>query len=192
MVGNPPLLADFDSMDYAMDQSDLIALERLIATELRRFRRPDPVIAVEIGSWSGLSALAIAQSGVRLFCVDHWEGNSADQCEVEKIAWTPDEAFARFCTNVQGLLFDRVFPFRCESRLAASLWPNQVDIVYIDADPGYEHVKGDIVAWLPVIKNGGLLCGHGYETNFPGIMKAVGELGGHRVDSSVWWKRIIR
>lgn len=37
-----------------------------------------------------------------------------------------------------------------------------IDFVYIDGDHTYEFVKGDIAAWWPKIKPGGILSGHDY------------------------------
>lgn len=39
---------------------------------------------------------------------------------------------------------------------------NSIDFVYIDGDHTYEFVKGDIAAWWPKIKPGGILSGHDY------------------------------
>ena len=51
----------------------------------------------------------------------------------------------------------------CMSSLdAAKILPNSLDLVYIDADHGYQAVKDDIDAWLPKIRKGGILCGHDY------------------------------
>lgn len=47
---------------------------------------------------------------------------------------------------------------------------------YIDANHNYEEVKADIAAWRLKVKAGGLICGHDFHpTNFPGVIKAVGE-----------------
>lgn len=60
-----------------------------------------------------------------------------------------------------------------------------VDFVFIDANHDYEYVKEDILAWLPKIKEGGIIAGHDYHEigdGFPGVYKAVQEIFGERID----------
>lgn len=58
---------------------------------------------------------------------------------------------------------------------AASVFGEQVDFVFIDADHSYEHIKADITAWLPHTKS--FLCGHDYgHKKWPGVTQAVNEL----------------
>ncbi len=40
------------------------------------------------------------------------------------------------------------------------------DLVFIDADHRHSMVKMDIEAWLPIVKQGGILCGHDCEKKF--------------------------
>jgi len=58
----------------------------------------------------------------------------------------------------------------------ASLYVGEsLDFVYLDA--GHEHVdlKRDIDAWRPKVKPGGILAGHDYTVEYPGLIKAVNE-----------------
>ena len=74
-----------------------------------------------------------------------------------------------------------------------------LDLVFIDGDHSYEGVRADIDAWLPKVKKGGFITGHGYDnTNkygdaFKGVDRAVHETFGDdfEVDSDhVWIARV--
>jgi predicted O-methyltransferase YrrM len=58
-----------------------------------------------------------------------------------------------------------------------------VDFVFIDASHKYKDVKKDILAWIPKIKDGGVLAGHDYPS-YPGVKKAVDEIFGDRFDKN--------
>lgn len=48
-----------------------------------------------------------------------------------------------------------------------------VDAVYIDADHARESVARDIAAWWPKLKRGGIMAGHDFSEEFPGVVAAV-------------------
>lgn len=56
---------------------------------------------------------------------------------------------------------------------------NSLDLIFIDGEHSYEAVKNDIEAYLPLVRKGGIICGHDYlEFNQPGygVNKAVEEM----------------
>ena len=60
------------------------------------------------------------------------------------------------------------------------------DLIFIDADHRYEHVKQDIESWLPKIRKGGILAGHDYlhpkeGTSSCGVKQAVDEIFGDEI-----------
>ncbi|MBS3904292.1 MAG: class I SAM-dependent methyltransferase [Simkania sp.] len=55
--------------------------------------------------------------------------------------------------------------------------PDGIDLVYIDGNHSYFHVKQDIEHWFPKVCPMGMLSGHDYNPSyFPGVIKAVNEL----------------
>lgn len=66
------------------------------------------------------------------------------------------------------------------------------DVVFIDADHEYLSVKNDIKAWLPYVKDGGILMGDDY--NFNGVRKAVDELidfEHYNIYGRIWISKVI-
>ena len=67
------------------------------------------------------------------------------------------------------------------------------DSVFIDGSHNYAECKGDIEAWLPLLKAGGIICGHDYWPRHPGVMGAVNDTfeGSAKVfsGSRIWWWR---
>jgi len=62
------------------------------------------------------------------------------------------------------------------SEEGSKLTPNNLDIVFIDADHSYDAVRKDIDLWLPKIREGGILAGHDYIDYIEyGVKKAVDE-----------------
>lgn len=176
----------FDPMDHITPESDLAVLKSLIGGFQSHFRT-----CIEIGSWAGMSTLALAQPGVRVHCIDTWLGNPTDRLGqvVKQYGVNGVKPFQIFCRNMGSRLFKTVFPHRGSSLTYAEIWPFKVDLIFIDADHRYENVKADINAWLPHVKRSGILCGHDYGI-FNGVTEAVNELGICDLAGTVWFKRI--
>jgi hypothetical protein len=147
---------------------------------------------IEVGSWHGRSSRSIAdnmpKSGT-LYCVDHWLGSEAERetCHRSAKLQDGDDAFIKFSAN----LFDhiqngKVIPLRMRSKHAAELLYTRgvtAEMVFIDAGHTYEEVKDDISVWLPLVMDGGTICGHDYchENNmWPEVRQAVDEIFGYR------------
>jgi len=66
---------------------------------------------------------------------------------------------------------------------AAPLVPDGwADFIFVDAGHSYAAVSADIANWLPKVRAGGWFGGHDYHVRFPGVMRAVDEAFGARVD----------
>ena len=65
----------------------------------------------------------------------------------------------------------------------------QLDFAYIDGNHHYEYVKEDIQICLKKIKNDGIISGHDYCEESPGVIKAVNEMFGKpdKVFSDASW-----
>lgn len=134
---------------------------------------------VEIGSYKGRSSSFMAvelinlNKNVKFDCVDTWQG-SEEHKDIQAIK--ENRLFEEFQNNmksVEGFYNAIIMP----STEAAKNYPdNSLDLVFIDAAHDYENVKSDILAWLPKVRTGGIISGHDYHQNWPGVIKAVNEI----------------
>ena len=127
----------------------------------------DDELFVEVGSFKGRSsaylAVEIANSGkkIRLDCVDTWTGSIEHQagaeCEVKEVVeGTLYESFLKNIEPVKHI----INPVRMTSLEAAATYEdNSIDFIMIDGEHTYEAVKADIQAYLPKMKNGGVITG---------------------------------
>ena len=59
---------------------------------------------------------------------------------------------------------DRLFQIHGDSKTVGQHWNGeQFNMVFIDGDHSYEGCSGDIVAWMPHLKVGGIMAVHDYE-----------------------------
>jgi hypothetical protein len=82
-----------------------------------------------------------------------------------------------------------------DSTTAATFFPDRsIDWIHLDARHEYEHVRADILAWLPKIKAGGWLSGDDYEEmKWGGVVRAVKEfLPGAQPWSTGQWRWTVQ
>lgn len=155
----------------------------------------------EVGSWHGRSTRALADnllSNGKLYAIDHWAGSEGER-ETNHVSASQkdgDHAFMEFfCNLLNHIQTGKVVSMRMKSMNAAECLSKtgiKFDMVFIDAGHGYEEVKADILAWLPLVKDGGMICGHDFRL-WPGVPRAVNEIFGtieQPLKTSFWMKRI--
>jgi len=121
----------------------------------------------EIGSWKGRSTRAMADNlaeGGRIVAIDTWKGSDEEPHRAELRAHTEGWLLEEFERNMEGTLSSKVKPLQMLSLDAAYALRNErFDMIFLDASHDYENVRADILAWLPLLENGGLFCGHDYD-----------------------------
>lgn len=88
---------------------------------------------------------------------------------------------------VQRILADAIAPpaivHWMPTAEAAALVPDEwADFVFIDAAHSYKAVKDDIARWQPKVKPGAWFGGHDYHPAHPGVVRAVDEAFGERIE----------
>jgi hypothetical protein len=149
---------------------------------------PDGVV-VEVGCFLGRSTLYLARRCRLVHAVDTWCGSGGRDPrgdEEQRKAFRGDP-YVAFCENVRAArLQDRVLAYRMPSVEAAALFSDgEVDFCFIDAAHDEASVAEDVRSWWPRVAPGGILAGHDYGCDWPGVDRAVDGFFGSRV-RRVW------
>lgn len=166
---------------------------------------PRGAALVEIGSFLGRSIAMLARyaidtlrDDIKIYAVDPWG------------PWCPEEEPGRSVVLARGgTIFpaflslmhehapeelERITVLRMPSLEAAAFFRRpeapRVSFAFIDAEHSYQHVLNDIDAWSKVVIPGGVLAGHDYTSEFPGVVQAVHERFGPETSrrGNSWWK----
>lgn len=167
-----------------MDAPELLWLASIAAQSLR---------SVEIGSWRGRSARAMLDStGGTLFAVDTWKGsrNEKDLAHLKDI--DSEIIYNDFLANMKSSKnYERLVPYRMDSLEAAAHFAGQgikFDFIFIDAGHTYEEIMADLQAWTPLVRAGGVLAGHDYTYQWPGVVEAVNKcFPDHMMGATTIW-----
>jgi hypothetical protein len=157
-------------------------------------------VLVELGVWKGHSISYLADKcrsyQPAIYAVDLWNkvysfslqgGYSKPETKDAQIPIIYDLYQENLkLTNTRHLITDIKC---CSWEAAAQFEDHSVDFVFIDADHSYESTLKDIQAWLPKIKDGGILAGHDYVDKWEGVKRAVDENFDkvNLADGNVWW-----
>lgn len=126
---------------------------------------PQGAEIVELGTCGGMSAACL---GVELV-------NAGKRASVHLVD-TNDQTVARAAlkplAGAEGVRFVH-YAHTLSWDAAAKFADGSVDVVFVDADHAYESVAKDIAAWWPKVKPGGIMAGHDFSEEFPGVVGAV-------------------
>lgn len=150
----------------------------------------------EVGCWKGVTTRNIAKNArdTRVIAVDHFRGSKEQRSAGYKLyepklkeeGWLLRE----FQGNVQNL--DNVELVLGQSQDVTGKWiDGYFDTVFIDASHEYAHVKRDIELWQPLVRQGGILCGH--DRDWPDVEAAVKEMLPSAINipgTTIWMARI--
>jgi len=141
---------------------------------------------IEIGSYLGASscffALGALKNNSKVYCIDTWKNEGMSEGE--------KDTFEEFCENIEPLK-DFIRILRGKSVDMAKNFSEEIDLLFIDGDHSYDAVRADVEAWLPKVKNDGIVVFHdiGWAE---GVIKVVNEfirslqVEEHIVDNTYW------
>jgi hypothetical protein len=105
---------------------------------------------------------------------EFWEnvGEGKDRCEMLRM--TSEDASERFNTKSDN---SRTYLYTSQNTMNGAQFESMspIDIIFIDALHDYESVKQDIALWWPKVRIGGMLAGHDFNHQWPGVERAVAE-----------------
>lgn len=135
-----------------------------------------PKVIVELGTFLGASAIAMARSARRwggtVTCVDTWAGEmdaegGSEGGKPPLMLWScaREMVAAGVGANV------RLIP--ATTLEAARNWSLPIDFLYVDADHSAAGTRADLDVWVPHVKTGWLIAGDDYEHPlYPGVREA--------------------
>jgi predicted O-methyltransferase YrrM len=144
---NEKALAASKCINGWMDDSQLEALEELC-------RGAETII--EVGCYQGKTTKFLALStDALIIAVDSFENEEYTEF---------GDYFERFMDNMaEEIQSGRVQCLDCDSAMAAAALSDvRADVVFLDGDHSLTGVYNDIKNYTPLVKPGGILCGHDY------------------------------
>jgi predicted O-methyltransferase YrrM len=158
----------------------------LLLTELLNIMPDKKINIAEIGVFKGRGTamwnVELINNNIEYdyYAIDHFLGSDEHNKNVD---------YHSITVNNLEKIKDKIKIIRNDSISESKNYDDEFfDIVYIDASHDYESVKADILAWLPKVKKGGVLCGDDYVPEWPSVKKAVNELlDDFKVTGYQWW-----
>jgi glycosyltransferase involved in cell wall biosynthesis len=139
-------------------------------TSLARYGRDKDCL--EIGSYKGKSANYIAAVANTLVCVDPFRADHTGQNQFVDYTTLQD-----FLKNTAK--FKNITPVIGKSEdVHHQFKDDQFGMMFIDGMHDYDSVMSDIKNYYPKLKNGGAMCFHDYQKDWPGVIRAVDEFFG--------------
>ncbi len=166
-----------------------MTFDRLYKDMVAKF--PDGSKFVEVGTYTGKSFCYLLVEMVN-------SGKKFNVAAVDSFTFSGDDG-----RNILDIFVENAdkanYPYTTivgQSDLSADAFEDQsLDFVFIDADHIFTRCFADINSWLPKIKPGGIIAGHDYCKEHPGVIEAVDKIFGedwnkNYLDELCWVKEI--
>jgi len=133
---------------------------------------------VEIGSFIGESTIIFARHFQHVIAIDPFLPNYDEGDPTSNFNF--DDVFQEFKNRTEEKK-QKISIYKMRSDEAVKLLKDKYDFVYIDGLHTYDGVKQDIINYLPLVKEGGVIGGHDYTnqiSHLVGVYNAVNEMFG--------------
>ncbi len=142
--------------------------------ELLELHRPK--VIVELGTWMGASAIAMARTvrawGGTVTCVDTWAGE-LDDAGGSPAGRSPIMILSTARAMIEAGVSAQMRLIPATTTAAAAVWSGPIDFLYVDADHSHDGTLADLRAWVPYVVPGGVIAGDDYDhPRYPGVSTA--------------------
>lgn len=133
-----------------------------------------PLIGVEVGVAEGNFSRDLLVAGMeKLFMVDVWQFIPKVKGDGNSHQTWHDNNYAKAKRQVKEFGDKAVFLKGKSVDMASKVEDESLSLLYLDADHSYEGVMGDLKAWFPKVRKGGVISGHDFVQPEYGVNKAV-------------------
>jgi predicted O-methyltransferase YrrM len=168
---------------------------------------PPNGLIVEVGSMFGRSAICWAStaSSSDVYCIDFFYENFKsthsipdDHCIENRFPLSDKEYNIKheFISNTKHL--PNIHMIQGESPKDFPEINKEIDLFFLDAAHSNPSDWDNLCYFVPLIRSGGMICGHDYSIDYPDVMRNVNEISKQLKlpvvrfsDSSIWCIRII-
>ena len=153
---------------------------------------------VELGSWKGRSAFVLGTyvKGTCI-CIDTFNGTTGENTVggpyEEALLENGNAIFRQFMENTCDLqACSKITVMRCCGEDACKLLiGKRFDMIFIDAAHDFDSVVKDITMFKPLVKPGGILCGHDYFHHRMAEAVLAAGIAKDGLVGSIWWKKLL-
>jgi predicted O-methyltransferase YrrM len=136
-----------------------------------------PKVVVELGSWLGASAIAMARAVRRwngtVTCIDTWTGHLNDEGGTADPSQAPLMILSCARAMVEAGVSANIRLIPAATVDVARSWQQPIDFLFIDADHSQNGCAADLEMWFPHVRAGGVIAGDDYNhPNYPGVSRA--------------------
>ena len=175
------------------DQINNLLTDILPVISKTKILTSDEIKFAEIGVYMGKGTTIFNQYFThhnikcRQYAIDHFKGSAEHNTHTD---------YWKLANHYLEPIIDNIKLIKNDSITESKNYPkNFFDIVYIDASHDYDSVEGDIINWLPLIREGGVICGDDYTRDWPDIIRAVDTIFNNSANithNGQWWVEVTK